>query len=381
MRIAFYAPMKSPEHPNPSGDRRMAQLIMRALDQCGYKVHLASQHRSYDGVGNAAIQTAIRQEGERQASSLLSAYRDKKIARPHIWFTYHLYHKAPDWIGPRVSRALGIPYVIAEASYATKQLGGPWDLGLQASKQAIEMASAVISFNSVDDGCVSPLLKRGLKITRIRPFIDVQPYAAAAKQRTFNRETITARYNIDPELPWLICVAMMRPGDKLSSYRELGAALSRLKNRPWRLLVIGDGSAREQVAAAFASVKGNVHWLGAKSAATLPGIYAACDLYVWPAVNEAFGMALLEAQAAGLPVIAGNVGGVSGVVNAPDCGVLVEPGQPETMATAIAKLLDEPESRQLIAAKAQQYTCEHHGLKTGASSLKRLLQEVTSCLS
>jgi glycosyltransferase involved in cell wall biosynthesis len=377
MRIAFYAPMKSPEHPNPSGDRRIAQLLMRALDQGGHEVRLASQHRSYDGIGDAATQTKIRQEAEQQAMVLLDAYNDDRIARPHVWFTYHLYHKAPDWIGPRITETLKIPYVIAEASYAPKQSGGAWDLGFQASRRAIEIASAVISFNAVDDGCVSPLLKHGAKISRVPPFIDTQPYDAAARDRKLYREMAARQYKIDPGVPWLVCVAMMRPGDKLRSYEQLGAALSGLKDRPWRLLVIGDGSAREQAITALAVVDDRVHWIGAQDIDKLPGIYAACDLYVWPAVNEAFGMAFIEAQASGLGVVAGNAGGVSGVVNSPDCGVLVEPGNPQALAAAVAKLLDEPENRQAMASRAQRYTLEHHDLDAGASALNRVLEEVT----
>src|SRR3546814_1683340 len=45
--------------------------------------------------------------------------------RPQLWFTYHLYYKAPDWIGPKVARALRIPYVVAEASVAYKRASGP----------------------------------------------------------------------------------------------------------------------------------------------------------------------------------------------------------------------------------------------------------------
>ena len=54
--------------------------------------------------------------------------------------------------------------------------------------------------------------------------------------------------------------------------------------------------------------------VGALPAAALPEIYAAADLYVWPACNEAYGMALLEAQAAGVPVVAGAEGGVPDIV-------------------------------------------------------------------
>ena len=381
MQIAFYAPMKSPEHPNPSGDRRIAQLLMRALDQGGHQVHLASQLRSYEGLGDLAAQMAIKLEAERQALDLLNAYRDKKISRPQLWFTYHLYHKAPDWIGPRICQALNIPYVIAEASYAPKQSGGPWDFGFQASRQAIMAASAVISFNCVDDGCVSPLLREGAKINGISPFIDTLPYADAARERVHHRKITASQYHINPDPPWLICVAMMRPGDKLKSYQQLGSALSILKDRPWRLLVIGEGLAREQVVSAFAAVADRIHWIGALNIEILPDIYAACDCYVWPAVNEAFGMALIEAQASGLPVIAGNYGGVSGVVNAPDCGVLVDPGHPQVFAGAVEKLLDEPEYRREMASRAQQYALENHGLDGATSALNQVLKQALSCRS
>jgi len=377
MQIAFYAPMKSPEHPHPSGDRRLARLLMSALDHTGHSVRLASQHRSYDGAGNAATQAAIKQEGERQASGLLQAYRNNQIARPHIWFTYHLYHKAPDWIGPRISEALKIPYIAAEASYAAKQADGPWDLGLQASKRAIEMASAIISFNAVDDDCISPLLKGGARITHVPPFVDTKLYADASAKRNLYRKTIANQYHIDADLPWLVCVAMMRPGDKLRSYQQLGSALARMQDRAWQLLVIGDGSAHQQVTNALVRVADRVHWIGEQDCETLASIYAACDLYVWPAVNEAFGMAFVEAQASGLAVIAGKSGGVSGVVNAPDCGILVEPDNPEVFAASVAKLLDEPETRQAMASRAQQYTWQHHGLNAVASRLNQVLNEVT----
>ena len=83
---------------------------------------------------------------------------------------------------------------------------------------------------------------------------------------------------------------------------------------PWQLLVVGDGEARGEVAALFAPLRRAGALLGALPAAALPSVYAAADLYVWPACNEAYGMALLEAQAAGVPVVAGAEGGVAEVV-------------------------------------------------------------------
>lgn len=92
-------------------------------------------------------------------------------------------------------------------------------------------------------------------------------------------------------------------------------------------------------------------------------------------------MAFIEAQASGLAVIAGNSGGVRGVVNAPDCGILVEPGNPEALVEAVAKLLDDSEGRQTMASRAWQHTREHHGLDAGASALNQVLDKVTTCQS
>ena len=56
MRVAFYAPMKPPDHPVPSGDRRMAALLMQALSLAGHEVELSSRLRSRDGAGDPARQ-------------------------------------------------------------------------------------------------------------------------------------------------------------------------------------------------------------------------------------------------------------------------------------------------------------------------------------
>ena len=110
----------------------------------------------------------------------------------------------------------------------------------------------------------------------------------------------------------------MREGDKLASYRILAAALERLQHLPWRLDVVGDGEAREEIVATvrLPGATGAVSRRRSTSRSDLRALYEAADLFVWPAVNEAYGMVLLEAQALGCPVVAGAYGGVASVVQA-----------------------------------------------------------------
>ena len=130
MRIAFYAPLKSPTSTVPSGDRMIARMFIRALEMKGHDVTLASRLRTFDDGRIQGRQQRLRDLGERAADRLIKRYRSMAIEDlPALWFTYHLYHKAPDWIGPKAASALAIPYVIAEASHAPKQAEGKWSLG------------------------------------------------------------------------------------------------------------------------------------------------------------------------------------------------------------------------------------------------------------
>ena len=223
-------------------------------------------------------------------------------------------------------------YVVAEASHAPKQKDGPWAAGYAGAERAISRADLMFCLNPVDAVCTAPLL--GGPQVSLKPFIDTAPYQEAAAGRERSRDALARRHSLDGDEPWLLSVAMMRDGDKLDSYCILGRALSGLLDRPWRLLVAGDGPARQQVDDALATLGPRVAWLGVQEADALPGLYAAADAYLWPAVNEAYGMAFLEAQAAGLPVVAGRSGGVPDVVG--ETGILTPAGDWASFAEAVA---------------------------------------------
>ncbi|WP_207062759.1 glycosyltransferase family 4 protein [Motiliproteus sp. SC1-56] len=368
--LAFYAPLKPPTHPNPSGDRTLAQLLMQALALAGFEVMLASRFRSRDGSGNPHRQQRLRRLGERLAQRLIRRLDALPAEhRPRLWLTYHLYHKAPDWLGPTVCRTLGIPYVVVEASYAPKQQTGPWRLGLEASLGALHQADAVLCFNPVDRACLAERLPPR-RLHALPPFLDLAPPPSPHPSRA----QLAERWGIDPRPPWLIAVAMMRPGDKAHSYRLLAEALKLLPgDLPWQLLIAGDGRAAAQVRADFAALEDRVRFLGLQPPEALQPLLAAADLCVWPAVNEAFGMALLEAQAQGTAVLAGDEGGVKTVL-APECqGWLTPPRDPVAFAAALARLLASPEELARLGKKAQAYVETHHGLPATAGRLQALL--------
>jgi glycosyltransferase involved in cell wall biosynthesis len=214
----------------------------------------------------------------------------------------------------------------------------------------------------------------GDRLHEIRPFTDVAPFAAAAAQRERHRAGLAARFALDPDRPWLLAVAMMRAGDKLASYRVLAEALTALREAPWQLLVVGDGPARREVEALLAPLgDGRVRWAGVQPPDALAPFYAGTDLLVWPAVREAFGLAILEAQAAGLPVVAGNAGGVPDIVRDGLTGRLAGEGDAAAFAAATADLLHLPGARAAMRRAALEITARDHSIAVAAAQLDAIL--------
>ena len=355
-RIAFYAPLKPPDHEVPSGDRRVARLLLEALNRAGHEPFIASRLRSFDPAG--ANQAQFAATAGRTAEELIECWRARPDTAPDLWFTYHLYHKAPDWLGPSVTRALGIPYIVVEASVAMKRADGPWVTGHRAVVEALRQAALVIGINPADRDGVTPFVAPGAW-AELPPFLDTTLYRPAAHAGSGPARLVT--------------VAMMRPGDKLSSYRALGAALGQLLDLDWTLEVIGDGPARAEVEAALAPLGSRVRFAGEAGEAEVAARLTAADLFVWPAINEAYGMALLEAQASGLAVVAGNSGGVGAVVADGETGLLTPPGDTAAFAAAVRQLIEDPSRRVAFGDAARRKALRDHDLAAAASRLAAML--------
>ena len=419
MRIAFYAPLKAPDHPVPSGDRTISCLFLAALRRAGaargWEVDVASRFRSFDGAGDGARQARLRHVGTRLAERLVRHYRGAPDGRrPGLWFTYHVYHKAPDWLGPLVSEGLGIPYVVAEASHAAKQAGGAWNVGHEAAERAIRHADALLALNRDDVPGVRAVAADPSRIVPFAPFLGpggvpgtdggLRPpgqrvgagpadssgdgagargptalrASAAAGRRTEARAAVVRRFGVPAGAPWLLCVAMMRGGRKLASFEVLAQALARpgLVEERWHLLVAGDGPARHEVEAAFARrlAAGRVTLVGRVGGETLADLCAGSDLFVWPAVGEPMGMAMLEAQSFGLPVVAARTRGVPDLVAHGKTGFLVPEGDADAFSNAVHALLDAPERRRRMSCAARARVGREHSFDAASERLGALVE-------
>jgi phosphatidylinositol alpha-mannosyltransferase len=109
------------------------------------------------------------------------------------------------------------------------------------------------------------------------------------------------------------------------------------------LVVAGDGPDRAAIDGLPLRVRARVAMLGHVSNAELPAVSAACDVYLGAAVGgESFGVVLIEAMAAGVPVVASAIPGYDEVITQDVSGILVPPRDPAALAEAAGRILDDP---------------------------------------
>ena len=371
MKIAFYAPMKPPDAARPSGDRTIARLLLRAMAMAGHDATVASRVRSYmaepaDGKRLQRIERLAAEDAGRLTRIMQSE-------PPDLWFTYHLFHKAPDLIGPPVCRALGLPYVVAEASFAPKRAAGPWAAGHAQARAALGLADHIFFLNPADEACVLPELKVAATHSRLPPLVTV-PADSKPEQRDVYRRRLAREWRLPEEAVWVLTVGMMRPGDKLASYTLLAESWAKCADLSAHLLIVGDGPARADIRQRFESNSDRIHYLGALKPPVLNSVYKSADLFVWPGVNEAVGMALLEAMAAGLPVATGPWGSVAQEIEPGVAGIVARTGR--DFADAIGRLVADPDLRRTMGAAARSHVLQQHSLSAAATSLTAAFDNV-----
>jgi len=140
------------------------------------------------------------------------------------------------------------------------------------------------------------------------------------------------------------------------------AAFDRIARRyaDAQLVVVGDGADRDAVDGLDAALRARVHMVGRVSSDDLPRYFRAADIFVAPSTgSESFGIVLVEAMAAGLPVVASDIPGYRDVTRHGVEGLLVPPGDPDQLAEAVMRLFDQPALAQTLgrngAARARHF--------------------------
>jgi glycosyltransferase involved in cell wall biosynthesis len=164
--------------------------------------------------------------------------------------------------------------------------------------------------------------------------------------------------------------------DLTKDYRTLILAGHELnkRRRPIELWLIGDGSGRAELESLIAQcgLGEHVRFLGVRR--DVPAILAQLDAFLFAARREeGLGIALIEAMAAGVPVVASDVGACREVLDDGALGLLVPPGDPVALADAIERLRAEPEAAAARAERARRKAFEVFDAERMAAAYAKVL--------
>jgi phosphatidyl-myo-inositol alpha-mannosyltransferase len=225
----------------------------------------------------------------------------------HAWSDASRLYRAARPVARRLAERLAVRIAVSEAA-----------AGYHAAALGLPTSSFHLVPNGVD----------------VRRFADAEPFDDL----------------VDPERPALLFVGRL---ERRKGLEPLIRAFTRLKtDRPeLRLLVVGAGPERERCESLLPTgLRSDVRFLGRVDHDDLPRYYASCDLAVAPSLGgESFGIVLLEAMAAGRPLVASDIPGYRTVATDGRQGRLVAPGDPAALAAAIDALLDNGALRRAMA--------------------------------
>jgi UDP-glucose:(heptosyl)LPS alpha-1,3-glucosyltransferase len=217
---------------------------------------------------------------------------------------------------------------------------------------------------------IDPLL-----VSVIHPGINTAPFAML--NREHSRQEIRKRYGIASDEPLILFVSM---NFAVKGLDHVLRGLARLReNRPdtrCTLLVVGRGDEKSYGRMAQdLGIRNKVVFAGAVARKDLPEVYLACDIYAMLSRFETFGMVVLEAMAAGLPVLISSHMGARDIVREGENGfIIAEPSDSAVVAARLKTMLCKEAHFQMGAAAAR--TAGEHSWETAAAKVINVYEEV-----
>ncbi|HLK10071.1 MAG TPA: glycosyltransferase [Candidatus Binatia bacterium] len=329
--IAFFAPLLT-----TGGTQRHLQQVLALLDPARFRARVYTLNRGGD------VEAALRAAGVAVASldvgswlggprALLGMGRAARALRREGVRVVHGYQWRPALVGTLVGRLAGVPLLLA----GKRSLTGD-DATARRAWRAIGRRVDTIVANAA-------ALREESEAQGVRARWEIIPSGvdAARFRATAAAGEAKAALGLDPRRPVVGTVGRLEPRkghDQLLAAAELLAA--ERDGRAPQVLLVGDGPLRARLEGQAAGSAARVTFTGAL--ADVRPALAAMDVFVLPSLAEGMSNALLEAMAAGRPVVATAVGGTREVCEEGRTGVLVPPGDVPAMARAIGRLLAEP---------------------------------------
>jgi len=207
------------------------------------------------------------------------------------------------------------------------------------------------------------------KVTVVCNAVDLDRYPAP-----IDRAKVRAELGFGPSAHLMTMVGTFK---RQKGHRYLVAAAAALVPRfpTLHILLVGDGELADQMRTQVraAGLSEHVHFLGTRR--DIPELLSASDSFVLPSLWEGLPVALTEAMASGLPLVATQVSGTSQVVIDGESGLLVPPGDEGALAEAMDRLLSDPALASEMGGAARERIAASYSARAQAEQLAALFRQ------
>lgn len=348
------------------------------LAQAGHQVHLITQHPLLEAVDESVVVHEFAFRGTLGYFQMAPAVkRLLKQIKPHILNAHYAsgYGTTARLVGfhPYLLSVWGSDvYDVPRQSFLHKY----WVAGNLRAADAIASTSHCMAEQTRK---VAP----GLGDIAITPFgVDVERFYVNSAPKVAGEsgkivigtiKKLGPKYGIDTLIEaFALIVARYR-----SSNAQLAAQLE--------LRIVGEGPQREELEALAKklNIHDQVNFLGRVPHAQVPDVLAQIDIYVALSRldSESFGVAIIEAGAAGRPVVVSDAGGLPEVVVAEKTGLVVPRNNPERAAEAISRLIEDSDLRVSMGQQGRQHVEKHYSWSTSVQLMVDTLSRVSAMAS
>ncbi|MBK8908684.1 MAG: glycosyltransferase [Rhodospirillales bacterium] len=231
-------------------------------------------------------------------------------------------------------------------------------------------------------GCARPITTAYSRIPTLAGRMETIPNGidvdAALLPPAGARSVLAQRYDLDPDAIWIGAVGRLaREKDLPSLLRAIADLRSRVAERRVQLLIVGEGPERDGLVRHVADLGLRDTVIFAGHVDAIADVYAALDILALTSVSEGTPMAVLEAMAYGVPVVASAVGGVPDMVEDGTTGLLFPAGDVARCSDQLLALIAAPALRRRLSDCARQRVLSRYGIAQWAerhvSLYRRLL--------
>jgi glycosyltransferase involved in cell wall biosynthesis len=350
-----------------AGAERVQDLLAARLPDYGFPVGLACVKPDRFPKLCRARRAAMFLTSMRGRWDLRPAWQLARLVRRQGYRVLHAHTPRTALLGGLASRLAGVPLVYHLHSPAREDSTRAWRdrFNAMVERAGLLRAAAIVA---VSESLAAHARQHGFPAELVHVVPNGVPCRAAVGPRS-------ARTG-----DWILgTVALFRPRKGIEVLLE-ALALLRAQGLPVRLLAVGafEDSAYEKHVRARAvqlDVAGAVDWAG--FSADVDAYWGRMDLFVLPSLfGEGMPMVLLEAMAAGLPVVASQTDGITDVVRDGEEGLLVEPGRPVLLARAIHCVLQGQIDRLRMGIKARRRQAERFSDRSMAAGVAEIYRRV-----